>query len=38
MNELQINDWVLWSLLIPILVGVIGHFFGMTPKNCTITN
>ena len=27
MNGLQINDWALWSLLIPILVGVIGHFF-----------
>ena len=27
MNELQINNWTLWSLLIPILVGVIGHFF-----------
>lgn len=27
MDELQINDWTLWSLLIPILVGVIGHLF-----------
>ncbi len=27
MNELQINNLVLWSLLIVILVGVIGHFF-----------
>jgi small-conductance mechanosensitive channel len=27
MNGLQINDWALWSLLIPIVVGVIGHFF-----------
>jgi len=26
-NELQINDWALWSLLVPILVGVIGHLF-----------
>ncbi|MFC1739559.1 mechanosensitive ion channel family protein [Planctomycetota bacterium] len=27
MNELQINDGALWSLLIPILLGAIGHLF-----------
>jgi len=26
MNELQINNWVLWSLLTPVLAGIIGHF------------
>jgi len=44
MNELQINDWVLWSLLIPILVGVIGHFFvyrillALTRRTKTVTD
>ena len=27
MNELQINDWALWFVVVPILVGVIGHLF-----------
>ena len=27
MNELQINNWVLWFVVIPIGVGVIGHVF-----------
>ena len=27
MNGVQINDWAFWSLLIPILVGVVGHLF-----------
>lgn len=27
MNQFQINNWALWSLLIVILVGVIGHLF-----------
>ena len=44
MNGLQINDWALWSLLIPILVGIIGHFFvyrillALTRRTKTVTD
>lgn len=26
MNELQINDWVIWSLLTHVQLGIIGFF------------
>jgi len=44
MNELQINNWALWFLLIPILVGAIGHFFvyrillALTKRTKTVTD
>jgi len=44
MNQPQINNWALWSLLIPILVGITGHFLvhrillALTKRTKTITD